>query len=115
MQSHKITFYISTGLLTALMLLMNYNHPYAKYGKEVFALLPIVPQVTGTVATLDAQTNRPVKKGDVLFTLENESQKIALRKAEAALVDVKNTVFQKDAALLGAIANTANAKASRDR
>ena len=102
-------------ILSAIMLTMNYNHPYAKYSKEVFVTIPIVPQITGTVKTVNVAANVPVKKGTVLFTLENDAQKIALRKAEAALADAKNALLQKDEAFNVAQANTAKAIANRDR
>lgn len=102
-------------ILGTLIMTMNYNHPYAKYAKEVFVTIPIVPQVTGTVATVDVIPNQPVKKGDLLFTLENDNQMIALQKADAALVEAKNSVLQKDQALVTAIAKVSKAKAERDR
>lgn len=102
-------------ILGAIVFTMNYNHPYAKYAKEAFVTIPIVPQVTGTVATVDVVPNQAVKKGSILFTLENDSQTIALKKAEAALAEAKNTVLQKDQSLTTAIAKVAKATADRDR
>ncbi|KGJ99642.1 HlyD family secretion protein [Thalassotalea sp. ND16A] len=102
-------------ILSAILLLMNYNHPYAKYAKEVFVNIPIVPEVTGTVATVDVMPNQLVKKGTILFTLENQQQQITLDQAEAALVEAKNAVLQKDESLLAAIANVQKATAERNR
>ena len=102
-------------ILGAIVFTMNYNHPYAKYAKEVFVTIPIVPQVTGTVATVDVAPNEFVKKGDLLFTLENDSQKIALTKADAALAEAQNAVLQKDQSLTTAIAKVAKSTADRDR
>ncbi|NMP17800.1 HlyD family secretion protein [Thalassotalea sp. Y01] len=102
-------------VLSAIMVIMNYNHPYAKYAKEVFASVPIVPQIAGTVKTVEVQPNQHVKQGDVLFTLVNDEQVIALRKAEAALADARSGAFQKDEALQVAMASTDEAKANRDR
>ena len=102
-------------ILGGLLLLMNYNHPYAKYAKDVFVTIPIVPQVTGTVATVDVLPNVEVKQGDLLFTLENTKQKIALQQAEAALAEAKNAVLQKDESLVAAISQVQKAQAERDR
>jgi multidrug resistance efflux pump len=84
--------------LSAIIFTMNYNHPYAKYAKyakEVFVSVPIVPQVTGTVNTVNVVPNQLVNKGEVLFTLENEQQKIALAKADAALIEAKSGIAKK--------------------
>ncbi len=103
------------AILSAILFTMNYIHPYAKYAKEVFITIPIVPEISGTVKTLDVVANQFVTQGTILFTLENEEQEIALEKAEAALVQAKNEVLQKSSSLNSAIAQTAKAKANRDR
>lgn len=100
------------GILSTIMIAMNYNHPYAKFSKEVFVSVPIIPQVTGTVKEVHAKANVPVKKGGILFTLENDKQQIALRKAKAALEEAKSIAYQKDQGLVSAIANTEKAQAA---
>ncbi|RLA04804.1 MAG: hypothetical protein DRQ47_02780 [Gammaproteobacteria bacterium] len=102
-------------ILGAIIFTMNYNHPYAKYAKEAFVTVPVVPMVSGTVTSVQAVPNQFVEKGTVLFTLENFSQTIALEKAEAALAASKNEVLQKDQALLTAIEQVNKATAERDR
>ena len=102
-------------ILSGLLLIMNYNHPYAKYAKEIFTTIPIVPQITGTVKTVDVEANQWVKKGSLLFTLENAEQQIAVEKAEANFIEAKNEVLQKSASLNAAIAFTAKERANRDR
>lgn len=102
-------------LLSTIMIIMNYLHPYAKFGKEYFATIPITPLVAGNIKSVDVVANIAVRKGDVLFTLFNEEQEIALKKAEAALAQAKNQVLQNDEALLAAIAQVAKADANKDR
>lgn len=102
-------------ILSAILLLMNYNHPYAKWGKDVFVTIPIVPEISGTVKTVNVTANQLVKKGDVLFTLDNNKQSIALEKAEAALQSARDEFLGDDAALQAAIARVTKAKADRDR
>ncbi|WNC74084.1 biotin/lipoyl-binding protein [Thalassotalea psychrophila] len=102
-------------ILSAILLMMNYNHPYAKYAKDLFVSIPIVPEVTGTVATVDVLPNVEVKKGTVLFTLENTQQSIALKQAEAALAEAQNAVLQKDESLIAAISQVNKAQAEHDR
>ncbi|TPH15911.1 HlyD family secretion protein [Litorilituus lipolyticus] len=102
-------------ILSAILLLMNYNHPYAKWGKDVFVSIPIVPQISGNVKTVNVEANVLVKKGEILFTLVNDEQVIALQKAEAALISAKGDELEDDAALLAASAQVAKARADRDR
>jgi multidrug resistance efflux pump len=97
------------------MIIMNYLHPYAKFGKEVFATIPITPLVAGNIKSVDVVPNVLVKKGDVLFTLYNDEQTIALDKAKAALAQAKNQVLQNDQALLAAIGQVAKAEANKER
>jgi len=103
------------ALLSTIMIIMNYLHPYAKFGKEVFASIPITPLVAGNIKTVNVVPNVLVKKGDVLFTLYNDEQKLSLEKAEAALAQAKNQVLQNDQALLAAIGQVAKADANKDR
>ena len=63
-------------ILSAIIFTMNYNHPYAKYAKEVFVSVPIVPQITGTVSSVNVVPNQLVHRGDILFTLENTQKKL---------------------------------------
>jgi multidrug resistance efflux pump len=102
-------------LLSTIMIIMNYLHPYAKYGKEYFATIPITPLVAGNIKSVDVVSNVLVKKGDVLFTLYNEEQTITLAKAEAALAQAKNQVLQNNESLLAAIAQVDKADANKDR
>ena len=102
-------------LISSIMITMNYLHPYAKYGKEVFVTIPITPLVAGNIKSVDVVANVAVKKGDVLFTLYNDEQKITLAKADAALAQAKNQVLQNNEALIVAQGQVAKAKANRDR
>ncbi|WP_369819836.1 biotin/lipoyl-binding protein [Oleiphilus sp. HI0066] len=47
----------------------------------------MVPQVSGIVETVNITPNVAVKQGNILYTIENSAQQIALKKAEAALAD----------------------------
>jgi multidrug resistance efflux pump len=102
-------------LLSTIMIIMNYLHPYAKYGKEAFATIPITPLVAGNIKSVDVVPNVLVKKGDVLFTLYNEEQTITLAKAEAALEQARNQVLQNNESLLAAIGQVDKADANKDR
>jgi len=103
------------AILSTLLMLMNYNHPYAKYGKEIFVSIPIVPNVSGTVQTVDVIANMPVKKGDLLFTLDATPFQAKIDQLTALLVDAKSSDLQSDQKLQTAIAHVAQAQADRDR
>lgn len=57
-------------IIGLLLMMMNYNHPYGKFAKEVFVSVPIVPSVKGIVVSVEAEPNVPLKKGDVLFKID---------------------------------------------
>ena len=44
------------AMIGLLLMVMNYNHPYGKFAKEVYVSVPIVPAVRGLVISVDADT-----------------------------------------------------------
>lgn len=59
-------------LIGTLIMLMNYNHPYSEMARNYYISTPIVPLVKGRVTEVPVQPNQPVKKGDVLFRIDDE-------------------------------------------
>lgn len=57
-------------LIGTLIMLMNYNHPYSESSREYFVTTPIIPAVRGTVISVEVKANTPLKKGDILFTID---------------------------------------------
>ena len=57
-------------LIGALILMMNYNHPYSEMARQYFITTPIVPNVTGQVIEVPVSGNQPLEKGDILFKLD---------------------------------------------
>ena len=57
-------------LIGALILFMNYNHPYSEIARQYFVTTPIVPNVTGQVVEVPVKGNQPLEKDDVLFKLD---------------------------------------------
>lgn len=57
-------------LIGALIMAMNYNHPYSERARKYALTTPIVPTVTGRVASVPVKVNVPLHEGDVLFTLD---------------------------------------------
>ncbi|USV56580.1 HlyD family secretion protein [Aeromonas encheleia] len=73
-------------LVGGLIVLMNYNHPYASIARNYYVSTPIVPLVKGRVSEVPVQANQMIKKGDVLFRIEAEpfEQKVASLTARLA-------------------------------
>lgn len=74
-------------MLTSMLLLMNYNHPYTKAGSQYYVSTPIIPQVRGRVIEVsDIKPDTLVKQGDVLFKIDPTPYQaiVDLRMAELA-------------------------------
>ncbi|RDE19129.1 HlyD family secretion protein [Motiliproteus coralliicola] len=102
-------------LIGAMLLLMNYNHPYGKYAKEAFVTVPIIPAVSGIVVSVDAEPNRLLKQGELLFSIDPKPFELEVARLEAELVEAEQQVGQTEASLRTAEARVAKAKAERDR
>lgn len=102
-------------VLGAITFIMNYNHPYAKNAKDFFVSVPIASKRTGTVTEVHVGLNQRVKKGDKLYTVENDTYRAEVQRAEAALEEAKNRVLQDDAQLTAARANTERALVEKER
>lgn len=75
-------------LIGALLLTMNYNHPFSETFRQYYVTTPIIPEVRGRVVEVPVQANSAVKKGDVLFKIdptpfEEEIESIEARLAAA--------------------------------
>ena len=90
-------------LIGALILLMNYNHPYSEMGRQYFVTTPIVPNVTGQVIEVPVEGNQPLAQGDVLFKLDpvpfqNKVESLRARVAAAQSdFDRTDKLFQANA------------------
>jgi len=93
------------ALIGALLLGMNYNHPFTSQARFYFPTTPIVPAVSGVVIEVPARANVPLKKGDVLFRIDPAPFENAVKAKEAALAQAVQTTEQ-----LGATADAARKK-----
>jgi multidrug resistance efflux pump len=59
------------ALISTLVFVMNYNHPYSESTRMYFQSIPIVPQVRGRVVEVPVKPNALVKKGEVLFRIDD--------------------------------------------
>ncbi len=102
-------------LIGALLLLMNYNHPYSKYAREAFVTIPINPAVKGMVLSVDVKGNTKVKKGDVLFRIDPTPFAAVVKQKRASLAEAELMVPQLEASWQAAKASVERAIADRDR
>lgn len=102
-------------MLSALTLLMNYNHPYTKVARIVVVTTPIVPTVRGRVIEVPVEPNTPLHAGDVLFRVDATVYEVAVEQARAQLADAFQNVKGDAAAWDQAKAAVAQARANRDR
>ncbi|QFH69103.1 HlyD family secretion protein [Enterobacter sp. E76] len=102
-------------LVGALILLMNYNHPYTFTAQKAVISIPIVPQVTGVVVDVTQKQNQLIQKGEMLFKLDPTRYEARLRKLQADLVTAENATKVLESQLQEAVAITDQATAERDK
>ncbi|QKK22563.1 HlyD family secretion protein [Rhizobium hidalgonense] len=102
-------------LISALLLIMSYNHPYSGDGRIYFTSAPVIPVVGGQVVEVPVQPNTPLKKDDVLFRIDPRPYQFVVDQKKAALAEAKQTVLQLKSALDAANSAVSGAEASRDR
>ncbi|WP_024557543.1 HlyD family secretion protein [Franconibacter pulveris 1160] len=102
-------------LIGALILLMNYNHPYTYLAQKAVISVPITPQVTGVVTKVTSKTNRLIKKGEMLFELDKGRYQARVERLQADLVTAIHNIRALKGQLDEAIANTSRITAERDR
>src|ERR1700744_1840717 len=76
-------------MLTVLLITMIfYFHPSTTTAAVFFRTVPIVPEGSGRVAEVKVDFSAPVKKGDILFTLDNSKQRAAVETATRKIAEV---------------------------
>ena len=102
------------AILSALLLGMNYNHPFSSQARFYFHTTPIVPAVSGIVTEVHAESGKMMKKGDILFRIQPEPFENAVKAKEAALADALQTTKQLRATADAAQKKLESALADRD-
>lgn len=102
-------------LVGALILGMNYNHPYTFTAQKAVISIPLTPQVTGVVSEVTDKQNMLIKKGEVLFKIDPTRYQARVDRLKADLVTTTHNVDVMKAQLQEAIANTSRVSAERDR
>ena len=85
--------------IVLLLLIMNYNHPFTKNARIYFSVTPVLPSVRGRVIEVPAQTNTPLKEGDVLFRVDPKPYEYMVAQKKAALAEAEQNVKQLKASL----------------
>ncbi|RJT18121.1 HlyD family secretion protein [Buttiauxella izardii] len=102
-------------LIGALILLMNYNHPYTFLAQKAVISIPLTPQVTGVVSEVTDKQNMMIKKGEVLFKLDPTRYQTRVDRLQADLTTEIHNSKSLQGQLDEAIANTTRVIAERDR
>ena len=95
---HEITLYsvwfeLRFGIITCLMLtvalitMIFYYHPSTTSATLYYRTVPIIPETIGRVAEVHVDYSAPVKKGDVIFRLDNSKQEAALQTAKRKIAE----------------------------
>ncbi|MDB5617247.1 biotin/lipoyl-binding protein [Tardiphaga sp.] len=90
-------------LTVALITVIFYFHPSTTSATLFYRTVPILPEVNGRVAEVHVQFSAPVKKGDVIFRLDNAKQ-------EASMETARRKIAEVDAAMLAAQADILKAE-----
>jgi multidrug resistance efflux pump len=77
--------YIGIVGIGFILLMMNMYHPYTKDSRFYAFMTPIVPQVKGKVVEVPVRENQPLKKGDILFTIDPQPYEFALQQSKSEL------------------------------
>ncbi|GJL81121.1 MAG: MFP transporter [marine bacterium B5-7] len=102
-------------LISSLILLMNYNHPFTPLASNVYVTTPIVPTVQGRVIEVPVKVNQPIKQGDPLFIIEPVKYAAEVSRLRAALENAQSGDEQLDTGVEIATSNRLQAEAQMDR
>ena len=78
-------------VIFAYLVIADTTIPMTSYSTVQRPVLTIAPQVSGKVTEVAVHNNQEVKRGDVLFRLEDTDYKIALKQAELSLQQAYQT------------------------
>lgn len=99
-------------LTVSLITMIFYFHPTTSNATLYFRTVPILPEGSGRVAEVKIGFSAPVKKGDVLFTLDASKQQAAVETARRKIAEVDATMQSAQADVVKAEAQIGEAKAN---
>ena len=83
-------------IIGALLLVMNYNHPYSEAVRQYYATTPIIAEVKGRVVEVPIQGNVPIKKGTVLVRIDPKPFADEIRGVEGELTAAKKDLDRSE-------------------
>ncbi|AHY53387.1 HlyD family secretion protein [Bradyrhizobium japonicum] len=99
-------------LTVSLITMIFYFHPSTSNATLYFRTVPILPEGSGRVAEVKFGFSAPVKKGDVLFTLDASKQQAAVETARRKIAEVDAAMQTAQADVVKAEAQIGEAKAN---
>jgi multidrug resistance efflux pump len=63
--------------------------PWTRDGHVRADIIQIAPDVSGLIEHVNVHDNQPIKAGDVLFTIDQDRFRLALRQAQASMAERK--------------------------
>ena len=112
----SVWFELRFGIIACLMLtvalitMIFYFHPSTTSATLFYRTVPIVPETSGRVAEVHVEFSAPVKKGDVIFRLDNAKQEAAMETARRKIAEVDAALVAAQADILKAEGQAAEAK-----
>lgn len=103
---------VITVLLLAWYLRSDRVTPYTSQARVHALVIPIAPEVSGTVTAVEVNGNQVVEAGQVLFTIDSDSYDLALQNAEAVLESARQSTGVSESNVEAARAGVEAAKAS---
>jgi len=70
--------------------------PWTRDGHIRADVIQIAPDVSGLIQAVDVRDNQLIKRGDVLFSIDQDRFKLALRQAQATVAERKETLAQAE-------------------
>ncbi|MFD2645809.1 efflux RND transporter periplasmic adaptor subunit [Pseudomonas japonica] len=68
--------------------------PWTRDGHIRADVIQVAPDVSGLIQEVAVRDNQPIKRGDVLFTVDQDRFRLALRQARATLAERQETLAQ---------------------
>jgi len=99
-------------LLLTWYLVSNRLAPYTSQARVHALVVPIAPEVSGTVFSVDVKNNQRVKAGQALFHIDPERYRLAVETAEADLQTARQSMGASSANVSAAEAGLVTARAS---
>ena len=108
-----------TGLVVGLCIVLFIGHiladkytPYTSNGRVEAFVVPIVPQVSGSLTKVNVSNNQHVTAGQILAVVDSAKYELAVRRARADLQQASQTSEADVAAVSAAQARVAEAEAN---